>query len=102
MSAFDEACERVLGVRRAVTVKQCAGGGHWLYQALRQHRIANPQAGKQRFGEGADIEGSVMGIEPLQTGGGLSDIMKFTVIVIFENEGVVTLCPVYQLQSPLQ
>jgi hypothetical protein len=43
-----------------------------------------------------------MGIEPLQTGGGLSDIMKFTVIVIFENEGVVTLCPVYQLQSPLQ
>ncbi len=85
-----------------MTVTQCARGGHRLDQALWQHRIANPQAGKQRFGEGADIKGPVMGIEPLQTGGGLSGIMKFTVIVIFEDEGVVTLRPVDQLQSPLQ
>ena len=86
----------------AVPVQQRARRRHGRDQRRRQHHVADAQAGKQRFGEGADIDRPFLRIQALHAGGGLAGVVEFAVIVVLDDPGLAPPRPVDHRQPAFQ
>lgn len=102
MSAFDEPGQSELGHRGGMPVEEGTRDRHRLHELRRQHGIADPQARKERFGEGADIDRPVMLIESLHAGHRLPGIVEFAVVIVFDDPGLMPRGPLDQGQAPIE
>ena len=102
MPALHEAGERQLRDGCRVAVKQCARDGHWLHQLRRQHGVPDPKPRKEGFREGADVDGPVMRIEALHARCRFAGIMKFTVVIVLNDPGLMSRRPFDERKTTIQ
>ena len=102
MSPFDETRQGELGDRGGVAIQQGTRNRHRLDELRRQHDITETQAGKERFGEGTDVNGTVVMIQPLDTGGRAAGLMELAVVGVLDNPGLMRLCPFDQGKASLE
>ena len=55
------------------------------HERVRQHQIADAQAGRQAFGEGVDIHHAACAIQLAQRGDGAGGIAELTVVIILDD-----------------
>ena len=58
------------------------------HERVRQHQIADAQAGRQAFGEGVDIHHAACAIQLAQRGDGAGGIAELTVVIILDDVAV--------------
>ena len=74
-----------LDQRRALPVGEVARGGERRHQIFRQHRVAEPQRGKQQLTEGAEIDHPAGAVEPLQRRQHPPRRLKLALVIVLDH-----------------
>src|SRR6185312_10060047 len=73
-----------------------------IHQRWRHHKIPKSQGWEQSFTERANVKDSSCVIHSLERRLRTSAVAVFSIVVIFENPGVVVFCPFQELLPPLK